>query len=308
MRFSITGHLGSGKTTICKLLNKEYNFETISAGSLMREMAAEKGVSILDFQKSESNLEHIDNYIDSAIIAKNKGISDDKNVIFDSRMAWHFLPDTFKIFIVVSPYEAALRTYLTRSSKDETYTSVEQAMNQLIERRVVENRRYKAIYGVNCEDLSNYDVVIDTSYISPKEAMDIIVECYNKKEHGVSYEKLWISPQFLLPTGKLEYIDREKIKQYSDMINGNEELEPIKVLRVHDSLFVVEGHSRLIAYNLCKIKLINPIVIYNEDDLLEDGRPAKRMVSITESDIREWEEINGFKYNYMPRIVTKNNE
>lgn len=308
MRFSITGHLGSGKSTICKLLNKEYGFETISAGSLMRELATQKGVSILDFQKSSSNLEHVDNYIDSAIVAKNETFSDDENVIFDSRLAWHFLPKTFKIFIVVSPYEAALRTYLTRSSKDEAYTSVEEAMNQLIERRVVENRRYKAIYGVNCEDLGNYDVVIDTSYISPKEAVDIIMDCYNKKEHGVGYEKLWISPQFLLPTGKLEYIDREKIKQYSDMINNNEDLEPIKVLRVHDSLFVVEGHSRLIAYNLCKIKLINPLVVYNEDDVLEDGREAKRMISITEKDIREWEEINGFKYNYMPRIVTKNND
>lgn len=308
MRFSITGHLGSGKSTICKLLNKEYGFETISAGSLMRELAAEKGVSILDFQKSSSNLEHIDNYIDSAIVDKNRTIPSDKNVIFDSRMAWHFLPETFKIFIVVSPYEAALRTYLTRSSKDEMYTSVEEAMNKLIERRVVENRRYKAIYEVNCEDLSNYDVVIDTSFISPKEAMDIIIDCYNKKEHGVSYEKLWISPQFLLPTGKLEYIDREKINHYSELINAGEEIEPIKVLRVHDSLFVVEGHSRLIAYNLCKIKLINPIVIYNEDDILDDGSKAKRMVNITESDVREWEEINGFKYNYMPRIVTKNNE
>ena len=306
MRFSITGHLGSGKSTICKLLNKEYDFQTVSAGSLMREMASEQGVSILDFQKSSSNLEHVDNYIDTAIVAKNKGISEDKNVIFDSRMAWHFLPETFKIFIVVSPYEAALRTYLTRTGKDETYTSVEEAMNKLIERRVVENRRYKAIYEVNCEDLGNYDVVIDTSFISPKEAVDIIMDCYHKKEHGVKYEKLWISPQFLLPTGKLEYIDREKIKQYSDKINTGEEIEPIKVLRVHDSLFVVEGHSRLIAYNLCKIKLINPVVIYNEEDLLEDGTEAKRMVSITESDIREWEEINGFKYNYMPRIVTKN--
>ena len=122
------------------------------------------------------------------------------------------------------------------------------------------------------------------------------------------YEKLWISPQFLLPTGKLEYIDRAKINQYCNMINTGENIEPIKVLRVHDSLFVVEGHSRLIAYNLCKIKLINPVVIYNEDDILEDGTVAKRMVSITESDIREWEEINGFKYNYMPRIVTKNKE
>ena len=76
MRFSITGHLGSGKSTICKLLNKDYNFEQISAGSIMREMATKRGVSLLDFQKSDSNLEHIDNYIDTAIVEKNKAISE----------------------------------------------------------------------------------------------------------------------------------------------------------------------------------------------------------------------------------------
>ncbi len=308
MRFSITGHLGSGKSTICKLLNKDNNFEIISAGSIMREMAAEKEMSILDFQKSPSNLEHVDNYIDTAIVAKNKGISDDKNVIFDSRMAWHFLPETFKIFIAVSPYQAALRTYLTRDTKDESYTSIDEAMKQLIERRVVENRRYKVLYEVNCEDLGNYDVVIDTSFISPKEAVDIIMDCYNKKEHGVAYEKLWISPQFLLPNGPLTHIDRDKINSYIEKINNKEEIEPIKLLRVHDSLFVIEGHSRLIAYNLCKINLINPIIVLNEDDILEDGRKAKRLVEITEEDLKQWEEVNGFKYNYLPRIIAKNQE
>ena len=308
MRFTITGHLGSGKSTIAKLLKKEYGFESISAGSIMRDLANQKGLSILEFQTSPSKFGHSDDFVDSAIVAKNKLIPEDRNVIFDARMGWHFLPESFKIFIVVSPYEAALRTYLTRDNKEESYTSVEETMNKLIERRVAENRRYKAIYNVNCEDLNNYDVVIDTTFISPKEVVDIIMDCYNKKEHGVSYEKFWISPQFLLPTGKLQYIDRVKIKKYCNMINANEELEPIKVLRVHDSLFVVEGHSRLIAYNLCKIKLINPIIIYNENDILEDGREAKKMINITEKDLREWEEINGFKYNYMPRIITKNND
>ena len=48
------------------------------------------------------------------------------------------------------------------------------------------------------------------------------------------------------------------------------------------------------------------MIIYDEDDLLEDGRKAKRMVEITEDDLRKWEEVNGFKYNYMPNIVKKN--
>ena len=206
----------------------------------------------------------------------------------------------------MSPHEAAIRTYLTRTTKDEKYSSVEEAMNKLIERRVVENRRYKAVYGLNCEDLSNYDLVIDTTFISPNEAMEIIMDCYMKKQRNEHYEKLWVSPQFLLPTGRLTHIEREKINDYVAKINNNEKIEPIKILRVHDSLFVYEGHSRLIAYNLCKIKLINPIIVYNEEDLLEDGREAKRIIDITEDDLKSWEEINGFKYNYMPRIVTKN--
>mgnify|MGYP003301553994 CR=1 FL=1 len=41
------------------------------------------------------------------------------------------MPETFKIFIVVSPYEAALRTYLTRDSKEESYTSVEEVYTAL---------------------------------------------------------------------------------------------------------------------------------------------------------------------------------
>ncbi len=308
MKFSITGHLGSGKTTICKLLNKEYNFEIVSAGSIMREIASSKGLSILDYQKNTTNLEMIDKYIDKAIVEKGKSFKKFENVIFDSRLAWHFLPETFKIFIIVSPYEAALRTYLTRVSNDEKYSSVEEAMNKLMERRVVENRRYKAVYNVNCEDLTNYDVVIDTTFISPNEAVDIIMDCYYKKERNEKYEKLWISPQFLLPTGKLQYIDREKINYYVDLINNEKYVEPIKILRVHDSLFVVEGHSRLIAYNLCKIKLINPVIVYDEDDLLEDGTEAKRIVKVTREDLKQWEEVNGFKYNYLPRIVDKNKE
>ena len=132
------------------------------------------------------------------------------------------------------------------------------------------------------------------------------INVYIKKQRNEHYEKLWVSPQFLLPLGKLNYIDRDKINHYVEMINNNEKIDPIKILRVHDSLFVFEGHSRLIAYNLCKIKLINPVIVYDEEDLLEDGREAKRMVEITEDDLRKWEEVNGFKYNYMPNIVKKN--
>ena len=42
----------------------------------------------------------------------------------------------------------------------------------------LENERYYNVYGVRKEDLSNYDLVIDTTKLSPTEVADEIIEKY----------------------------------------------------------------------------------------------------------------------------------
>ena len=91
--------------------------------------------------------------------------------------------------------------------------TLDEAQEALIERRVAENKRYKKIYGINCEDFNKYDVVIDTTSITPDRAVEIIMECYNRKKDGLPYEKLWISPQTLFPTRPIKKIDMEKLQK-----------------------------------------------------------------------------------------------
>jgi len=162
MLFTITGYMGSGKSTICEILEREYNFRRVYAGGIFREFGVKKNVSVLGLTKelTSQGENEVDKFIDDKMIEEFHKVREDENVIFDSRLAWHFLDKTFNIFIVVSPYQAATRTYLTRKSEDESYDSLEEAIDALVERRVLENRRYKAIYGVNCEDLNNYDLVL----------------------------------------------------------------------------------------------------------------------------------------------------
>ena len=44
MNISITGNLGAGKSSICKIL-KAHGYEIISAGTIFRQLAQERGLS-----------------------------------------------------------------------------------------------------------------------------------------------------------------------------------------------------------------------------------------------------------------------
>lgn len=307
MIFTITGYMGSGKTTICDILSREYNFRRVHAGGIFRQLGVEKNISVLDMTKelTAQGENEIDKLIDQKMVEEFHNVREDENVIFDSRLAWHFLDKTFNIFIVVSPYQAATRTYLTRKSEDESYDSLEEAIEALVERRVLENKRYKAIYGVNCEDLNNYDLVIDTSYINALEAVDIIMDCYKKKTMNQPYEKLWISPEFVFPTMPIERINKEKVDNYLDKIYRHQPLEQVELIRIHDALFIKDGHNRIVAYNLARIRLFNPKIVLSEDDVDEAGNVVKKMLTIKEQDILDWENMNGFIYNYRPKIIQK---
>ena len=47
MHITLTGNLGSGKSTICKILEKDYGKEIYSTGKVQRAIAAEMGINVL---------------------------------------------------------------------------------------------------------------------------------------------------------------------------------------------------------------------------------------------------------------------
>ena len=106
MHISITGKLGSGKSTVCHLIEKEYGFEIFSTGSIQREAARQKGVSTLELNRMMQNDCSLDYIIDDTVNRLSRERKEDK-LIFDSRMAWHFAQESFKVFLNVDPWIAA---------------------------------------------------------------------------------------------------------------------------------------------------------------------------------------------------------
>jgi cytidylate kinase len=172
MKISITGDLGSGKSTVCRYLKENYGLNVYSIGQIQRSLAQRYNMDVLAFNRYMESHPEIDEEIDTELTEIGKR---DESMVLDSRMAWHFVPDSFKVYLSVDPEEAARRVINDQRGKVETYKSREDAMNCLIERKRSENIRYSAKYGVQCSDPANYDLIIDTTLITPEQAAERIM-------------------------------------------------------------------------------------------------------------------------------------
>jgi cytidylate kinase len=170
MIITITGDLGSGKSTVAKVLAKELNYSFFSTGDAFRELGASKGLDVLELSELAKTDESIDKYLDDQLI----NFKDD-NYVVDSRLAWHFIKNSFKIYLKAEKSIAAERI-LNANRESEKYKTKEEAIQSIIIRSEEECERYKSRYNVNLRDFSNYDLVLDSSYIRIEEIVDIIMK------------------------------------------------------------------------------------------------------------------------------------
>lgn len=180
MIITISGTQGSGKSTISKILRDNYDFDIIKVSDIMRNYAKEQGISLLEANKRNETTYLIDQIMDSRTIELAKEIGD-KNTIFDSRMAWHFIPDSFKIFVKTDDETAAKRIMNDQRDKEEQYKDLEEAKIKIKQRRESESKRYKELYNVDNLDLDNYDLVLDSTHQSAEELAEIIIDEIRKK-------------------------------------------------------------------------------------------------------------------------------
>lgn len=296
MFIALNGQLGSGKSEVCKIF-KEKGYEIYNGGRALRESAAELGISILELNELAKKDYSYDMAIDRKTIdyaEANKG----KDVVFDSRMAWFFVKGAYKVHLLVSPMIAAERVFNNRESKEERYTSKECALKDLLERRKVENERYNMIYSATMLDYSNYDLIIDTSNITPLEVYEKIKEGLADFEKGNKEQKVWLSPKNIYPSKKVEELSVSRMKFYYDKIKRGEKLKPVELIDVDDFLFVMSGHNRVSAYNNLKENLIEGKIKYSENKKIKEIKEGK----ITKEDLKKWEEYNKIQYSYYPEF------
>ena len=218
---TLSGELGSGKSTVANYLMSKMPFRIVSAGLLFRQLAAKHNMTAKEFNQFIENDPKYDHYVDDTIAELGKT---DEKIIFDSRMAWHFVPSSFKIYLYVDVDTATERIFNDVGRISESYSDKEKARREIIERRKSELLRYKNFYQCNLDDYNNYDLIVDTSHASKDEVNELVYNSFRAFDEGKEYTKIWLSPKSL--------IIKEKAAGCS--------CEPLEITKTGDNQFVVE--------------------------------------------------------------------
>ena len=170
MRVSISGPPGSGKTTVANLVSKSLNLKLILTGQVFREQARKAGMDVHRYNNLAEKDKSIDEKLDAEILRLAK-LSND--VLVEGRLAGHILHGNnvpaFKVFVTAPASIRAKRIAKRENSRWD------HEMEKLASRELSEKKRYKDFYGIDVEDMSIYDLVIDSAEITAEEAADIII-------------------------------------------------------------------------------------------------------------------------------------
>lgn len=175
---TITGDHASGQGTLSNLLKEKLGYEIYRNGQYVRSLAKDMNMTIVEFQEYLNMHEELDREIENS--AKNYAASHD-NLIIDAKLGWYVVPSSFKVYLKVDLDIASQRVYNDENRKDsERFYSIEEVKKQIKYRYNEENNRWYKTYGIHRDDMSNYDLVIDTTTMNPEDVCDLVIKEYNK--------------------------------------------------------------------------------------------------------------------------------
>jgi len=153
---------------VAKLIAKRLKLRYLSIGELFRSVAKLRGVGLVEAHHLAERDYSLDLEVDSrAYEAALEG-----GVVVDGHLSGWLLSSLadLKIFLT-----APLETRAERVAKRDGI-SFEDALRQVIEREESNRKRYLEIYGLDINDLSIFDVVLNTAKWSREELERLVVD------------------------------------------------------------------------------------------------------------------------------------
>jgi cytidylate kinase len=159
---TIGGPHGTGKSTYARIIATEFGIRYVSAGQLFRDLAREKGIALQELGKREAEEPDIDHLIDQRSTEEAKK----GNVVVEGQLAAWMAKDIAQVRIYLNaPDEVRFARIARRDHVD-----YETARRQTKHRERIQRDRYKRYYGIDIDDLSLYNLILDTGKRSVEEA------------------------------------------------------------------------------------------------------------------------------------------
>ncbi|WP_136688359.1 (d)CMP kinase [Halorhabdus amylolytica] len=191
MLITVSGPAGSGKSTLAESLADALDYEHVSGGDIFRSLAEERDMTPLELNKQAEEDEEIDLDLDRRL----RTISRDRDdLVLESRLAGWMASDHADLKLWL---DAPVAVRADRIAQREN-KPIEQAKTETRERGESEAQRYQEYYGIDIDDLSIYDLAINTARWGPQGVLSVVlhaVESYDQNSdegkapvEGVSYD------------------------------------------------------------------------------------------------------------------------
>lgn len=165
---TISGHPGSGTSTLVKGLCQMMDWGMVNGGQVFRDMAESKGMSLEAFGQYCIDDESADKELDEMLT--DVMLSDGSPEIVESRLAgwWAFKHqlDCPRIWIEVSEEIRANRV-VNREGGDH-----DEQLKLIRKRMKYDAGRYKQLYDIDIESKSPYTCIIESDNLNPDEVLN----------------------------------------------------------------------------------------------------------------------------------------
>ncbi len=177
---TLAGAVGSGKSSTAKGVAQKLGFRHFSSGDLFRKIAKERGLSIEAINLTAEEQKEIDHQVDELLQKMGR---EESEFVIDSRLAFHWMPESFKVYLSLDPDTAAERIYnhiVTEGRVSQEAQSVEEVRKNIDIRVTSERKRYMNLYGIDTTDTSPFDLLVDTKKNNLAQVIAIVLDSYKK--------------------------------------------------------------------------------------------------------------------------------
>ena len=166
-RITISGHPGSGTSTLVKGICNAKGWSSLNGGEIFRKEAKERGLSLSEFEKICSEDESVDRSLDE--ILKQHLLDNEGYDVLESRLcgwwAYKLDVDCLRLWLHASE-EARAERVVTREG-----LTLEEAISNNKKRTNVDKVRFQEMYGLNPEDETPYTHIIEASKLTAEQVL-----------------------------------------------------------------------------------------------------------------------------------------
>ncbi len=162
---TISGLHGAGKTTAALALAKKFKLRYVCAGSVFRQLAKERRMTLDEFSRYAERRPSIDHQIDRQTVAAAKS----KNVLIDARLAGWMAKKADLRILLTAPLEERVKRIALREKR-----KYREVLNETRKRERSEAKRFKQFYSIDVNDNSSFDIVLNTERFTIKEMVRIL--------------------------------------------------------------------------------------------------------------------------------------